>query len=147
MKSWAKALLWVGVGIFSAGLFLYIYLGIYNRLWADDWCYNADLVTLGFWGTMKGYSFITHYASNRYSLTLFTLLMQLLGVFSAQIMALLVVTLWFGGLFLILQGINQFFKLRLNKLAVVLTVLVIEYYSLYLAPNQFQNLYFRSAAL
>jgi hypothetical protein len=147
MKKLITSTLWIGTGIFFLGLFLYVYLGIYNRFWADDWCYNADLNTLGFWGTMQGYTFITHYASNRYSLTLFTLLMQFLGLFSTKITALLVVTSWFGGLFLILRGINHFFNFKLKIAVIILVTIAIEYYSLYLAPSQFRTLYFRSSVL
>ena len=40
--------------LFLAGVALFAYLGIYNRYWADDWCYNADLHDLGFINTVKG---------------------------------------------------------------------------------------------
>jgi hypothetical protein len=147
LKRSASIFLWLGTALFSIGLLLYAYLGIYNRFWADDWCYNADLNTLGFWGTMQGYTFITHYASNRISLTFFTLLMQQWDIFSAQITATLVIILWFGGLFLILQGLNRFFNFKLKMAFIILVTVVIEYYSFYLAPNQFRTLYFRSSVL
>ena len=54
-----------GLVLFLTGLGLFAYLGIYNRYWADDWCYNADFRELGFFGTLKGYTYITTYASNR----------------------------------------------------------------------------------
>lgn len=147
MKKLTTFLLWFGTALFTIGLSLYAYLGRYNRFWADDWCYNADWKTLGFWGTMQGYTFITHYASNRYSLTFFTLLMQQADIFSAQITALLVVTIWFGGLFLILRGVNQLFNLKLKLAILILGTVAIEYYALYLAPSQFRTLYFRSSFL
>lgn len=147
MKKLTIPLSWFGAILFVAGLALYAYLGIYNRFWADDWCYNADFFTLGFWGTMQGYSFITHYASNRYSLTFFTLLMQYLDIFSAQITALLVVVTSFGGIFLIIRGLNKFFNFNLKTIIVVLITVAIEYYSLYLAPSQFRTVYFRSSVL
>lgn len=147
IKKIAPYILWSGSALFLIGLCLFGYLGLYNRFWADDWCYNADFVTLGFWGTMQGYSFITHYASNRYSLTFFTLLMQYLDIFSAQITAILVILSWFGGLLLIVRGLNKLFKLNLSPAAVLFVTLAIEYYSLYIAPNQFRTVYFRSSVL
>ena len=147
MKRLAAPLFWAGAALFGVGLLLYAGLGFYNRFWADDWCYNADLKTLGFWGTMQGYTFITHYASNRYSLTFFTLLMQQWDVFSAQITAVLVIALWFGGLFLIVRELGQLFDLKLKPVVTIFITITLEYYSLYLAPNQFRTLYFRSSVL
>src|SRR5512132_4418584 len=92
----------LGLILFLSGLGLFAYLGFYNRYWADDWCYNADLKQLGFWGTIKGYTYITTYASNRYSLTLFSGLFYALGLLGVQIMTLAVIASWALGLFFIL---------------------------------------------
>jgi hypothetical protein len=73
--------------------------------------------------------------------------MQQWDIFGAQITALLVILLWFGGLFLLLRGINHFFNLKLKTIVIILVTMAIEYYSLYLAPNQFRTLYFRSSVL
>jgi len=138
---------WLGSGIFLLGLSVFAFLGIYDRYWADDWCFNADLKTLGFWGTLQGYMYITHYASNRFSSTIFTALLQSMGVFGVQILGFLVVVLWFGGLLLTLWGLNCFFRLRVSVVFIVFATLAIEYYSIYLAPARFQILYWRAAAL
>lgn len=147
MKKIGAIIPFIGIGIFAAGLSLYAYLGIYNRFWADDWCYNADFVQLGFWGTMKGYTFITHFASNRFSLTFFTLLLQLWGVFSAKITAGLVISLFFCAMYLNILGISRIFKLNWNSKLILLTTTAIVYYTIYLAPNQYRSLFFRSSVL
>ena len=95
-----------GLVLFLFGLGLFAYLGFFNRYWADDWCYNADLKQLGFWGTLQGYTYITTYASNRFSLTLFSGLFYPLGIFGVQIMSLLVIILWSLGLFCILVNVQ-----------------------------------------
>ncbi len=102
---------------------------------------------MGLLGILKGYTFITHYASNRFSLTFFSGLLASLGLLGVKITAFLVVTGWFGGLFLILDGLNRFIKLNASRAVIIFASAVIEYYSLYLAPNQFQILYWRTGIL
>jgi hypothetical protein len=73
--------------VFAAvGLFYFAYLGIFTRYWQDDYCYNADFQRLGLIGTLKGYTYITTYASNRLSLTFFSGLFYYLGVLGAEIL-------------------------------------------------------------
>ncbi len=37
----------LGIGVPLIGLALLAYIGIYNRFWGDDWCYNFDFKTWG----------------------------------------------------------------------------------------------------
>lgn len=137
----------MGLVLFLAGLGLFAYLGFFNRYWADDWCYNADLKQLGFWGTMKGYTYITTYASNRFSLTLFSGLFYALGLFGVQIMTLLVVAFWFLGLFYILVNIQAVSPFRFSRVQLALIAAVVVYYSIYLTPHLYQSIYWRSGLL
>jgi len=142
-----KIILLIGLVVMLGGLTLFIYLGYYNRYWADDWCYNADLSRLGFWGTIKGYTYITTYASNRFSLTLFSGLLYFLGVFGVQAMTALVIVFWAWGLYRLLSNVNAMISLGLSKLHVLLMTTVVVYYSIYMAPHLYQSLYWRSGLL
>src|SRR5512138_3675146 len=129
------------------GLGLFAYLGFYNRYWADDWCYNADLKQLGFWGTLKGYTYITTYASNRYSLTLFSGLFYALGLFGVQIMTLIVIASWTLGLFFTLLNLQTLLPYKFSRLQLGLITTAIVYYSIFLVPHLYQSMYWRSGLL
>lgn len=136
-----------GVSLFLLGLAVFAYLGFFNRYWADDWCYNADLKQLGLWGTLKGYTYITTYASNRFSLTLFSGLFYALGLFGVQVMTLLVILLWTLGVFLILENIRALTSYSFSRLQLGLISAVVVYYSIYLTPHLYQSMYWRSGLL
>jgi hypothetical protein len=134
------ALLVIGLGIFA-------FLGLYNRYWADDWCYNADLKNLGFWGILQGYTYITTYASNRFSLTLFSALLQFFGLPGLQGMTFLGILLWVSGLAVFL---HRLWRLNGESHPFLFSLLLAAtgiYFTLYLAPHLYQSLYWRSGFL
>jgi hypothetical protein len=132
-----------------AGLALLAYLGFYNRYWSDDWCYSADARILGtipatfqYFGTAE-----TGYSTNRYSLTFFSALTEnTLGMFGNELIATLTIVLWLGGLFWI--GLNLSHLLRpFPTGAILLAAALLLFYNLYLSPQRFQILYWRSGVL
>ncbi len=132
-----------------AGLALLAYLGFYNRYWADDWCYSADArqmgtipATLQYFDTEK-----TGYSSNRYALTFFSALTEnTLGMFGNQLVATLTILLWLGGLFWVGWNLSRLLKpLPLNLILLAAGLLL--FYNLYLSPQRFQILYWRSGVL
>jgi hypothetical protein len=133
--------------LFFTGLGLFAYLAIYNRYWADDWCYNADFHQLGFLGTLKGYMYITTYAANRFSLTFFSGLLYYLGIFGVQIMTPVNILLLFVALNWFLNNINKMLDLNFPRLALILVVAIVIYYSIFLTPDLYQSLYWRSGSL
>ncbi len=137
----------LGMIIFVIGLGLFAYLGFFNRYYADDWCYNADLKELGLIGALKGYSYITTYASNRFSLTLFAGLFYALGIFGVQIMSLLFILLWVLSLAWILHNITRMADLPFSKQVIFFLAAGVTYYSIYLAPHLYQSMYWRSGLL
>lgn len=136
-----------GLVLFLIGLGLFSYLGIYNRYWADDWCYNADFRELGFIGTLKGYTYITTYASNRYSLTFFSGVLYFLGVLGVQIMTPLNILFLFTALFWTLVNIKKILNSSTPKTSIALISAIAIYYSIYLTPHLYQSLYWRSGSL
>ena len=135
--------------VMLAGLALLAYLGFYNRYWADDWCYSADARTLGtipatlqYFDTGK-----TGYSSNRYSLTFFSALTEnTLGMPGNQLVATLTIVLWLGGLFWIGWNLSRLLK-PLPASLILLAAGILLFYTLYLSPQRFQILYWRSGVL
>lgn len=135
----------LGIGVSLAGLALLAYIGIYNRFWGDDWCYNFDFKTLGIGGALNTYFMTGHealrgYANNRYSLTLISGLLYLTGIFGAKITASLVIASWFIGLAWTFSNLSKIFGIH-SKSAVILSAATILYSTLYISPQRFQVLY------
>ncbi len=132
-----------------AGLALLAYLGFYNRYWADDWCYSADARNLGTGGATLQYfdTESTGYSPNRYSLTFFSALTEnILGMFGNRMVATVTIILWLGGLFWIFWNLSRLIKL-IPASALLLASSLLLYYDLYLSPQRFQILYWRSGVL
>ncbi len=147
MRKAGKPIALVTIILFLTGLGLFAYLGVYNRYWADDWCYNADLKELGFLGALKGYTYITTYASNRYSLTFFSGLLYFLGISGVQIMTPLNILLLVAALYWTLANIRKILDSGLPSTSLVIISAIAVYYSIYLAPHLYQSLYWRSGSL
>lgn len=137
--------IYFGIAASVAGLIFLAYLGIYNRYWSDDWCYNRDFQDIGVGGTVKTY-FITGeaalrgYSTNRYSLTLLSGLLFLTGIFGAQITAALVILAWITGLLWVLANLSKIYGFS-SKPILLLGALNILFYTLYFSPQRFQILY------
>jgi len=134
-----------GLAITLAGLSLMAYLGFFNRYWGDDWCYNADFNSLGIGGTlntyfMTGQEALRGYSNNRYSLTLLTGLLYLMGISGAKITATLVIGLWLTGLSLLLNNFSKIHGVP-NRNMIIFIAAVLLYYALYISPQRFQVLY------
>ena len=132
-----------------AGLAVLAYLGFYNRYWADDWCYSADARQLGTIPATLQYfdTEDTGYSSNRYSLTFFSALTEnTLGMFGNQLVATLTISLWLIGL--VWTGWNVSKLIKPLPFAVILFASsLLLFYNLYLSPQRFQILYWRSGVL
>ena len=97
----------IGLIILVGGLGLFTFLSYYNRYWADDWCYNADLRNKGFMETLRGYFYDTTYTPSRYSVTIFAGLLQAFEVLGVQWMTPLTILFWVVGLFFIFRNIAR----------------------------------------
>jgi hypothetical protein len=96
---------------------------------------------------MKGYEYITTYASNRFSLTLFSGLFYALGLFGVRIMTLLVIAFWSLGLLSIFLNIQALTPYSFSRLQLGLITAIVVYYSIYLTPHLYQSMYWRSGLL
>ncbi len=131
----------------SLGLLYFAYLGYFTRFWQDDWCYNAHFQNLGFFETLKGYFYITTYASNRFSLTLFSGLFYYLGVFGVQILPGIVIVAFSGSTHWLLNNIRKICKKSILKSSILIFTFSIVFFTIFTAPDRFQSFYWRSAIL
>lgn len=132
-----------------AGLAVLAYLGFYNRYWADDWCYSADARTLGTVpATLQYFKVVeTGYSTNRYSLTFFSALIEnTLGMFGNELIATLTIIFWIAGLFWVGKNLSRLLK-PFPTGAILLASGLLLFYNLYLSPQRFQILYWRSGVL
>ncbi len=130
------------------GLGLLAYIGFYNRYWGDDWCYNRDFKNLGAIGAVGTYFFsgdaaLRGYSTNRFSLTLLSGLSYLPGIIGTQVMALLIIVLWLGALLWIGLNLAKITD-QTPRMVGILGVVFLLYYVLYLDPDRFEILYWRS---
>jgi len=146
-----KRLAWISIWLVLAttaiGLVLMAALGLHNRYWSDDWCYERDLHHLGILPTMGGYFFtgddaIRGYSTNRYSLTLITAILYLPGMIGTQILGTLLIGCLVGALYLVVN--NIFRGSGQPRTISVLTALFVAYYAFFISPARFQVLYWRA---
>src|SRR5262245_45544498 len=97
-STFKKIVLYFGAAVLLGGLSLFIYLSVYNRYWADDWCYNADFRNKGFLQTVAGYAYDVTYTPSRYAVTIFAGLLQVFEVAGVQWMTPLTIIFWVVGL-------------------------------------------------
>lgn len=142
-----KFVLILGMALFLVGVGLFIYLGYYNRYWADDWCYNADFKIKGFVQTVQGYSSDVTYTPSRYSVTIFAGLLQAFQVLGVQLMTPLTILLWLAGLIYLFYNIARAAGFKLPVALNVLVSSAIVYFSIYLSPQIYQSLYWRTGML
>jgi hypothetical protein len=145
----SSLVIWFGNFVLLAGLAFLAYLGFYNRYWADDWCYSADARNMGTIGATLQYfnTDDTGYSSNRFSLTFFSALTEnTLGMFGNQIFATLTIVFWLFGITWTLYNLSKLIKpIPFSILLFASAVLL--YYNLYISPQRFQILYWRSGVL
>jgi hypothetical protein len=123
--------------------------GWQSRYLADDYCYDAQFNQHGFWqGQVDSYLNAMPYSSNRYSLTFFYGVGWALGgVKLAPVLPGLAILLWGSALYYVIQqGIIVAGK-KLPILAIAFAAATILFFTLLLAPNRYQVLYWRSGML
>ncbi|HQP09134.1 MAG TPA: DUF6056 family protein [Anaerolineaceae bacterium] len=138
----------ISILLYSIPLGYFAFLGFYTRYWADDYCYAALFKSSGFFDAIiSSYLTVTMFASNRFSLTLFSGFFELFGINFIRFLPLLIIFFWLASIYLLLSELIKISKLHIPKMQVLIFTSVIVFFSLYLAPNRFQILYWRSGML
>ena len=140
-------LLWVLLALLLSGLAYFSYLGIYNRSYADDWCYNADFKELALSQTLAGYSSNTTYAASRFSLTLFAGLFYPLGVPGLQALTVLVLSLFLWGLYRLARLLSEAAKLKSPISLLLAFSALAAFFAIYIAPLRYQSFYWLTGTL
>lgn len=118
------------------------------RYAADDYCFNAELVGHGFWESqINSYRYTTNYNSNRFSVMFLVAASELFGLFGLRYIPLFSILLWVLGSALLFREGLPLFRQKPILLEVSLLAVMSVFFSIYLAPNLFQNLYWRSGML
>jgi len=138
----------------TAVFFGYIMTGTFMRLSGDDYCYDAVEREHGLWQTQI-YSYFNQASigSNGFSLTLTSSVSSQVGTISSRILPGLVLILWLVGGCLLVREISRSLvpeyssRMGLQILDTLLVTGIIIFFTLYLAPNLGQSLYWRSGLL
>ncbi len=133
--------------IISVGLVLFSFMGNYCRMFTDDYCYSHYFNVLGLMGTLKGYYFITTFTAHRYALTFFEWVIDRFGILGIQLTPLIALTLWGVALFLLLRKANDSLKTGRTRLDMALLAGLLLFFTIYLMPNIYQSLYWRTGIL
>jgi hypothetical protein len=133
---------------FTIPLVAYAITGSHIRPIGDDYCYEAALVGRGFWEA-QWYSYLseTTYNGNRYSLTLFSGIASLFGPKANAVLPGLAIAAWLVGIFFAIHETLKAVGSRLPIVTIFLGAQVLIFFTLYLAPELSQVLYWRSGML
>ena len=152
MKNVNRYIVNFGVMLVAAGLAFLAYQGFYNRYWSDDWCYNRDFKNLGILKTIglyfaTGEEAIRGWPLDRYSMTALSGLVYIPGVFGTQIFTAITIILWFTIIYWVLFNLVKLNNADVSRNMLVLVSGFILYYTLYISPDRFQILYWRSGII
>jgi len=135
--------LWLAIGV-------YIYLGSYSRYMADDYCETMRVTT----AANPVAAVIERYtsdnwprASMRYSNLLLTGISEELGRYRMQITMPVMILFWAVGLTLCVRAVRKLFAISIPIQADWFAGGLLAFFSILLAPNVFQILYWRSAMM
>ena len=133
---------------FAVGLFVFVYLGLFSRHLADDYCEAVQVnISSPAQAVMERYLTGNLRSANRYSNLLFVGFSEWLGRNSMQITIPSMILLWVAGLTWGIHeirktlNVNWFFQMDIFFGA------VLGFFSLLQAPNLFQTIYWRSSMM
>ena len=141
-----RIIIFLMILLFIGLLSIYGIKGTYSRYAQDDYCYGYKVRSWGFWTTqIQSYLHRTEFNSDRYSLTLTNSLIELLGGPKVvPVLPSLEMLVWLAGLVYVFYQLQQGIDAKTDYLIAIISALVIIFFTLYLAPNQYQILFWLS---
>jgi hypothetical protein len=132
---------------FSGLLSIYCLKGFYSRYAQDDYCYGYRVRAQGFWNMqLQSYFHPTEFNSDRYSSTAVQSLVELSGGPSTvPVLTSLELIVWFASLSFVFYQLQLLLNSKANSLTAILPALAIIFFTLYLAGDQYQILFWLSA--
>jgi hypothetical protein len=141
-------LLAIGCIAFSTALIGYIGIGSFMRYSGDDYCYGAMLTQHGFWKAQwLSFQNPMPYHGNRYSLTF---LSGISGLFNPAFNGFLpgmAIVVWVLGFLSIFATLGRLLTLQIHWMECLLASEIVVFFTLNLAPDLSQSLYWRSGML
>jgi hypothetical protein len=139
----AFLLIFIFIGLLS----IYGIKGIYSRYAQDDYCYGYKVRAMGFWNMqIQSYIHTNEFNSDRYSLTFIHSLVELSGGPKAvPVLPSLEIIVWFASLVFVFYQLQHVIYSGTGYLIAIISALTIVFFTLYLAPNQYQILFWLSA--
>jgi hypothetical protein len=140
----SKIVLLAFIILFSVLLSIFGMKGTYSRYAQDDYCYGYRFRAAGFWeAQVTSYYQKTEYNSDRYTLTMVNGLSELIGGpdFAPYLPTITIIT-WAGIFTYLVFLILKPFR---NIILSVLVALIIVFFTFFLSPNQYQNLFWTAA--
>jgi hypothetical protein len=133
--------------IFIGLLSIYGIKGTFSRYAQDDYCYGYKVRDMGFWNMqIQSYIHTNQFNSDRYSLTFVHSLVELSGgPKTVPVLPTLEIIAWFASLFFVFYQVGQAIYSRAEYLVASLSALTIVFFTFYLAPTQYQILFWLSA--
>ena len=143
----SKYLLFPFIILFMGLLSIYGIKGIYSRYAQDDYCYGYRVREAGFWDTqIRSYFHKAEYVSNRFSTTLTQSVVEKLGGPSfVPFLTSLEILAWLGSLIYVLFQIQTTVHVKKSISVILTSALVILFFTLSLAPEKYQLLFWLSA--
>lgn len=140
-------LLLILLALFIVLLTGYAIAGFSSRYLADDYCNDVEFMQHGFWyGQIHSYLNPMPYSNERYSLTLKSGIDWLMGgVRFVPFMPLLSMIFWVLAVFYAVRQVARYSSYPLSFLITAFISVCLIFFTLYLAPNRYQVLFWRSA--
>lgn len=148
LKSTFQLILMLGGAAFLSGLIVLGISGWFARYLQDDYCFDFLLKHHGFWNAQV-FTFFNEitFNGNRFSTNLVMGLLAQLGPLSARLLPALMVMAWLAGSYWLLHGLDWLFQWRRPQAFLFFTAVSIVLLSLVQAPNLYQVLFWRPAAI
>lgn len=143
-KYYIKLITFIITGL---GLGIFAFLGYFGRMFTDDFCYSYFYNSQGLIGTLRGYYYITTFTAHRYSLTFFEWVIDRFGIPGIQWMPFVFILLWWGGVYLLINEVKKRTEENLGRIEIAAITSLLLFFSIYLAPNLYQSLYWRTGIL
>jgi hypothetical protein len=133
-------LLAFGIAAFGLALFLYAYLGVFSRYYADDFCISAGFFTSGFWRYQ-----IALYTgwSPGFTGTFIQISSEYFGRSTIQAWAALTIVLWTLALTWAIVQAGRVTRLKIPTALALLLAEALVFFTILEAPQQYQVLYWR----
>jgi hypothetical protein len=137
---WVDLLIALGIVMFGMALFLYAYLGIFSRYYADDFCISSAFFTSGFWRSQIG--LYTGWSPG-FTGTFIQISSEFFGRPAIQIWPALLIVLWILALTWAILQAAKVTRLRVPASLGLLLAEAMVFFTILEAPQQYQAIYWR----